>query len=160
MPLDEKCFSTHLPESQTIRPPKWLGRFADLATRAFHSAEQLPPLGCHFHRHEEEGALLAQWEVTLFASSTEVYGGPLDGSCGASRFMLDLKVLMNAFDTVESFYWQAQPMADDDQVGPHVGVEGTFEGHAIWLRVAAESPSQFESGRVVDLCANEVQDRW
>ncbi|MBC7819391.1 MAG: hypothetical protein IAG10_21105 [Planctomycetaceae bacterium] len=160
MSHDNKCFSLDGPESRAVQPPSWLGRFANLATRAFQSADKLPPVGCHFHRHEGEEALPPQWEVTLFASSTEIYGGALDGSCAVSRFMLDLRVLMELFDVVESFYWQAQTMADDDQVGPHVGVEGSFEGHAIWLRITAKSPSQFESGRVVDVCANEVQDRW
>ena len=160
MPIDNKHFSLHGPESRAVPPPLWLVRFANLVTRAFHSAEQLPPVGCHFHRNEEEGDLSAEWEVTLFTSSTEVFGGALDGSCSAARFMLDLKVLIEAFDAIESLYWQAQTMADDDEVGPHVGVEGSFEGHAVWLRITAEPPSQFESGRVFDACEDEIHDRW
>ena len=150
----------HESESGEAQPPLWLERFANLATETFHSADKLAPVGCHFHRYERERDLSPQWEVTLFASSTEIYGGALDGSCAVSRFMLDLRMLMEIFDVVESFYWQAQTMADDDELGPHVGVEGVFEGHAVWLRITSRSPSQFESGRVVDLCANEVQDRW
>ena len=100
MALDEKYLTLHAPETQVVQPPSWLGRFANLATRAFHSANQLPPVGCHFHQHEGEGALLPQWEVTLFASSTEVYGGAFDGSCAAVPFMLDLRVLMEAFDGI------------------------------------------------------------
>lgn len=156
----DKNLSLHESESGEAQPPQWLDRFANLATQAFHSADKLAPVGCHFHRYEEERGLPPQWEVTLFASSTEIYGGALDGSCAVSRFMLDLRVLMEVFDVVESFYWQAQTMADDDELGPHVGVEGEFEGHAVWLRITSKSPSQFDSGRVVDLCANEVQDRW
>jgi hypothetical protein len=150
----------HESEIDEALPPVWLDRFANQATEAFHSAYKLAPVGCHFHRCERESDLLPQWEVTLFASSTEIYGGALDGSCAVSRFMLDLKVLMEVFDVVESCYWQAQTMADDDDLGPHVGVEGEFEGHSVWLRVTSKSPSQFESGRVVDLYANEMEDRW
>lgn len=156
----DKNLNLDEPESCEAQPPKWLDRFANLATRSFHSADKLAPVGCHFHLYEGDEGLSPQWEVTLFASSTEIYGGALDGSCAVSRFMLDLRVLMGVFDVVESFYWQAQTMADDDEVGAHVGVEGSFEGHSVWLRITAKSPSQFESGRVVDLCANEVQDRW
>ncbi len=160
MSHDDKNHSRHESESGKVQSPLWLERFANLATEAFHSADKLAPVGCHFHRYEEERGLPPQWEVTLFASSTEIYGGALDGSCAVSRFMLDLKVLMEVFDVVESSYWQAQTMAEDDDLGPHVGVEGQFEGHSVWLRITAKPPSQFESGRVVDLCANEVQDRW
>lgn len=145
-------------ESDAVEPPRWLDRFANLATRSFHSADNLAPVGCHFHRCE--GVASPQWEITLFASSTEIYGGALDGQCAVSRFMVDLRDLMEVFDAIESVYWQPQTMADDDEVGPHVGVEGMFEGHAIWLRITAEPPSQFESGRLVDVIANEVEDRW
>ncbi len=160
MSHDDNYLSLEESESFEAQPPEWLNRFANLATQAFHSADKLAPVGCHFHLCQGDKGLPPQWEVTLFASSTEIYGGALDGSCAVSRFMLDLRVLMKVFDVVESFYWQAQTMADDDEVGAHVGVEGSFEGHSVWLRVTAKSPSQFESGRVVDLCANEVQDLW
>jgi hypothetical protein len=157
---DNENFNLGESESCDVHPPQWIERFANLATFAFHSADKLAPVGCHFHQQEDEQSLSSQWEVTLFASSTEIYGGALDGSCALSPFMLDLKLLMEVFDVVESFYWQAQTMADDDELGPHVGVEGQFEGHSVWLRITSKPPSQFESGRVVDLCANEVQDRW
>ena len=140
------------------QPPKWLGVLADLATRALHSESQLAPVGCHFHMNDEFET--PQWEVTLFVSGTEVYGGAHDGQRGHCRFMVDLRDLMVAFDVVESFYWQAQPMADDDQVGPHVGLEGLFQGHAVWLRVTAQSPTEFEPGRVFNELDNELQDRW
>lgn len=160
MSHDDKSVRLDRAEFPEARPPHWLDRFANLATQAFHSAELLAPVGCHFHRFEGEPAFSSQWEVTLFVSNTEFYGGALDGSCSVSPFMLDLKVLMDVFDSIESCYWQAHTMADDDQLGPHVGVEGVFEGHSIWLRITAEPPSQFEPGRMVDLCARELRDRW
>ena len=160
MPHDDKSLRFDEAESPDARPPHWLVQFADLATQAFHSDEMLAPVGCHFHRFEGEKVSSSQWEITLFVSSTEVYGGALDGSCSVSPFMLDLRVLMDLFDSIESCYWQAQTMADDDQLGPHVGLEGLFEGHSIWLRITAEPPSQFESGRRVDLCAKVVKDCW
>lgn len=145
-------------EIREPRPPKWLGELASLATRAFHSQSQLAPVGCHIHRNDEGET--TQWEVTLFVSSTEVYGGAQDGQCAFSRFMVDLRDLMAAFDVVESCYWQAQTMAEDDQLGPHVGVEGLFQGHSVWLRITAEPPNEFEPGRVFDQFANELQNRW
>lgn len=140
------------------QPPRWLGELAELATRAFHSESRLAPVGCHFHKNEE--AESPQWEVTLFISSTEIYGGALDGQCAFSRFMVDLRELMSVFDVVESFYWQAQTMSEDDQLGPHVGIEGMFQGQSIWLRITAQPPSSFEPGRLFDQFANGLQNRW
>lgn len=153
--LKSKLEGVELREPQ---PPRWLGKLADLAARAFHSEGPLAPVGCHFHKNEE--VELTQWEVTLFISSTEIYGGALDGQCAFSRFMVDLRELMAVFDVVESCYWQAQTMSEDDQLGPHVGIEGTFQGQSIWLRITAQPPSSFEPGRVFDQFANELQNRW
>lgn len=140
------------------QPPQWLAELTTVALKAFHSHNPLAPVGCHFHSNDQNGA--AQWEVTLFVSSTEIYGGALDGQCAYSRFMVDLKELVMAFDAVESCYWQAQTMADDDQLGPHVGVEGQFQGRSVWLRITAQPPDQFESGQVFDHHADEVQNSW
>ena len=140
-------------------PPEWIERMADLVTEAFHSDDVLAPIGCHFHCHDDQ-LNQPQWEVTLFVSHTEFFGGALDGQRAVSRYMLDLKKVMSAFDAVESFYWQAQSMAEDDQIGPHVGLEGDFEGNSVWLRIAAEQPDQFEPGRTVDAYAKVVEDNW
>lgn len=145
-------------EIREPQPPRWLGELATLATQAFHSESQLAPVGCHFHKNDEVDPI--QWEVTLFVSSTEVYGGARDGQCAFSRFMVDLRDLMAAFDVIESCYWQAQTMTEDDQLGPHVGVEGMFQGHSVWLRITAQPPSEFEPGRVFDAAANVLQNRW
>jgi hypothetical protein len=51
-------------------------------------------------------------------------------------------------------------MAEDDQLGPHIGLEGEFEGNPVWLRITSESPDQFEPGRTVDVYAKVVEENW
>ncbi len=133
--------------------PRWIHRFTNLVIRSLHAAESLAPVGCHVHLNAE--AERPQWEVTLFIASTEILGGPRDGQVGLSRFMLNLHDLMLVFDSTDSFYWQAQPMAEDDDLGSHIGVEGQFEGQSVWLRMTAEPPVQFQCGREVDLSLND-----
>jgi len=139
-------------------PPQWLERLTGLVIEAFHADDVMAPIGCHVHREDEE--IDSQWEVTLFVSHTEFFGGAYDGQRAVSRYMLDLKRVMTAFDIVESFYWQAQSMAEDDQLGPHIGLEGEFEGNSVWLRITSEPPTQFEAGRTIDVYANVVEDNW
>lgn len=145
-------------EGSGPKPPPWIGELARLAVRSFHAPDDIAPVGCHIHHNDESEPI--QWEVTLFVSSTEVYGGSLDGQRTLSPFMVDLTELMLALDVVESCYWQAQAMAGDDQIGPHVGVEGLFQGHSVWLRITAQPPNQFDPGRVFDVVAVELQDLW
>ena len=79
VPMSRENLKTNIDdvEFRELSPPDWLGEFADLATRAFHSQIPIAPVGCHFHRNDE--AESPQWEVTLFVSSTEIFGGALDG---------------------------------------------------------------------------------
>ena len=139
-------------------PPRWIGELSQLAIRAFHSESDLAPLGCHFHENDEVER--PQWEVTLFVSSTEVIGGSLDGHRSVSPFMVDLAKLMSVLDVVESCYWQAHTMAEDDQLGPHVGMEGVFRGRSVWLRITAQPPDQFDPGRAFDSIASQLQNLW
>ena len=146
------------PCSHQRKPPRWIQRLGHRISQAFHASGLLAPIGCHFHQND--GLDGSQWEVTLFVSSTELFGGSNDGQIAVSRFMLDLKAVLSAFDVVDSLYWQTHVVAEDDQLGAHIGVEGEFEGNAVWLRITAEPPAQFQPGCSVDLNANITKDCW
>lgn len=137
-------------------PHDWLERLASAVGRVFYAQEPLAPLGCHVHQESDH----EPGEVTLFVSGTELLGGPRDGQVSVSKFMLDLRALIELFEDVESCYWQAHTMAEDDQLGPHLGIEGQFEGHAVWLRVTANPPSQFGPGRVINTVTNQIVNSW
>lgn len=160
MSRDVTNSSSESTEPCATSTPCWLQRFANRVGQALHSPELLAPVGCHFHLSEQGD--VREWEVTLFVSNTEIYGGARDGQLGVARFLLDLKVVSQIFDEVDSLYWQPQWMAEDDDLGPHVGVEGQFEGHSVWLRFTAAPPARFEQqpGRIVDLLAHSVTERW
>lgn len=158
MAEEDRTFTVHEPSTNGLPRPHWLGRLAQQVIGSFYAAEPLAPVGCHIHHHETDEP--AQWEVTLFVSSTEIFGGAFDGKRTASRFMVDLRELAEIFDDVHNFYWQAQTMSKDDQLGPHIGVEGEYEGQSVWLRITANPPAQFEPGRVVDLHTHECHNRW
>src|SRR5687768_15607754 len=115
-------------------PPLWLSRLADEVGQTIVPADWLSPLGCHYHRAGEI------WEVTLFASLTEVIGGDKDGAIVRSRFSVDLIRLYAIFTEVDTFHWQALPLGAQDELGPHVAVEGRYGAERVWLRVLARPP--------------------
>jgi hypothetical protein len=145
-------------------PPRWLDRLANavaaemltpnVTTPDVNAPVGLAPIGCHFHA-DEDG-----WEVAVFVSKTETVGGPLDGRMAASPFAIDLERLRERFDTVRAMHWQAQPLGEGDELGAHLTIEGTYEGHEVVLRVLAAAPDRFEPGRTIDIHRNEVRDRW
>lgn len=120
------------------------------------AVDVLAPLGCHYHHNRA----LDQWEVTIFVGGTEIVGGELDGQIRFSKFHLDLRELFDLFDFVDEFHWQAARMGPDDDLGPHVSVEGAVEGRSVWLRVLAYPPARFSKGRNLIADTLKLEDVW
>lgn len=137
-------------------PPSWIAELADRVAAGIQGFELLSPLACHIHHNDA----LDQWELSLFPSATEIVGGRYDGLRTTSRFALDLATVYDAFDTISAFHWQAQRISDDDDLGPHVSIEGTVGDHLVWVRVLATPPARFEPGRSLNTAENRFEERW
>lgn len=135
-------------------PPAWIVELADAITPHIYGEDCLAPLGCHFHHHQ------GVWEISLFVSSTEIVGGPLDGARQPSRFRADLKGALTVFDYIDRFHWQAQSLGDDDDLGAHVTLEGQFRGHYVWLRLLASAPAQYQPGRFAHVYTDVWEETW
>lgn len=114
----------------------------------------MAPVGCHYHHNGD------LWEVTIFCSMTEVIGGEQDGLRFATCFVLDVGGIIGLFCDVDSVRWQTLPHADDDELGAHVAVEGTYQGQRLLLRIPAEAPERFEAGRKANVLEMRVVDVW
>lgn len=132
----------------------WLQELADAVAAQMNLIKDPCPIGCHFC--EVDG----MWEVSLFASSTEIVGGSNDGKCKQSPFIMNVATILPLFDSVESVQWQSQPVDRKDELGAHLAIEGTVEGHPVSLRVLAKAPRRFASGRQVRVHENAVVRRW
>ena len=137
-------------------PPAWIARLANDLSVHLRSMDLLSPLGCHFYHNKA----LDQWEVSLFASRTEIIGGPFDGRERSSSFQVDLKGVAAIFDAVLQFHWQTHSLGGEDDLGPHIAVEGTYEGRSVWVRVLSESPERFDAGRSFNAYDLRVEDNW
>ena len=136
--------------------PEWLSELCEQVLEVVCPLSPNPPWGCHIFRNEPN----EQWEVTIFASHTEVQGGAADGKMIASNFYLDLSELQAIFDSVHEFHWQALSQGEDDDVGAHISLDGVYKGEALWLRIPSNAPQCFEAGRVLNTREMELQNRW
>lgn len=137
-------------------PPSWLSRLSQQIAAEIAPVDLMSPIGCHYF-HEP---LADEWEITLFASSTEIVGGEFDGLSHASKFTVNIADVVKCFDTARRVHWQNLPIADDDELGPHLSVEGEFEGHDVWLRILATAPPQFSHGRRLSIYEMKIEDLW
>jgi hypothetical protein len=123
-------------------PAAWLKTLADAVAQSVALIDVTAPFGCHFCFAD------GVWEVTLFAEAVEVVGGPKDGAIKLSRFGVHITEILALFQDVTSCTWQAQSMGEDDDLGPHLSVEGLYKGRQVWLRVLAEPPVHFPARQV------------
>ncbi len=135
-------------------PLNWMSDLIDHVSASIQPHDDLAPLGCHFQQYN------GVWEITLFASRTELIGGPQDGKLKDSHFNVDVKHLMGAFSTIESIAWQAHRMDQDDELGPHMAVEGTIDDKPVWLRITSTAPRQFGPGRHYFVNSKSIKDIW
>jgi hypothetical protein len=122
--------------------PPWLDSFVELVGSAIEAESAMGPLG--YWWSQEEGL----WEVTVFPTPVELVGGSVDGAVIAPGFHLDLEQLRAAFERVVDFGWNALGVVDPD--GPHVWLEGIYEGQEIFMRILAEAPEDEEPGLKLD----------
>lgn len=137
-----------------VSPPDWLSQFVNAVTGNIHAHDLLSPLGCHFH--EVKGV----WEVTVFASRTEIIGGSEDGRLQHSSFNVNVAQLLTLFTKVDAVEWQSQPLGQFDELGAHLSIEGVHLTHRIWLRITATAPERFEAGRRADVNLREFEEIW
>ena len=138
------------------QPPSWLRWLSNDAARGFVADEFHAPIGCHFYRNPEND----EWEVSIFVSSTEVVGGPMDGRKLPLQVQLDIGHVMNLFDETPTVYWQSDAVAEDDELAQHISFEGLARGHRIWLRILNEPPEGTGPGRILHAQSGEMETLW
>jgi hypothetical protein len=105
-------------------------------------------LGWRYQEDEELG------ELVVYPTPVELVGGEHDGAIVMPGFSLDVQALQAVFERVTALSWHAQDVGPDDEDGPHFSLEGTYQGHAVWLRVLAEAPDDEEPGLQLDTSAS------
>jgi hypothetical protein len=135
-------------------PPDWLSMFVNAVAANIHSHDVLSPLGCHFQLVKNV------WEITVFASRTEIVGGSEDGRSCHSSFDVDIKAVADLMTHVDGISWQTQPLDKFDELGAHLAVEGQYEDKQIWLRITSTSPERFDPGRRAMVNQQQFEEIW
>lgn len=117
--------------------PRWLVNFVDRVAACTLPLEADADVGCHVFPNTVEGE--TEWEVTLFPCHEEHRERRFFMDCPSS---IDLIRLLLEFDDVAACRWQSAGLIANDDLGPHVSVEGRVNGHRIWLRLLSRQPER------------------
>lgn len=116
----------------------WLDGLLQAVSACVEVTSAMGPLG---YRYREEDGF---WEIWIFPTPVELVGGAHDGAVVAPDFSLDLEEPRSFFESVEALGWHALGLNWSE--GPHVYVEGVYEGHEVYLKVLAQAPEGEEPG--------------
>lgn len=120
--------------------PAWLESLADMVSTSVEAYSAMGPFGFRYH---QDGA---DWELIIYPTPVELMGGAEDGTLVCSGFSLDVQLLLSRFDQVTAVQWCTHDFGLSAPEGPQLSIEGTYQGHNIWLRVLAEPPSNEPPG--------------
>jgi hypothetical protein len=120
----------------------WLALVHDAVSACVEAESPMGPLGLRYR--EEEGF----WEIWVYPTPVELVGGRHDGEVVVPGFSLDLDQLRAAFDSVVAFGWNALGLNHSE--GPHISVEGAYQGREVYLQVLAQPPEDEEPGMKFD----------
>ncbi len=139
-----------------VQVPTWLNSLASAAAEHIHGIDILSPIGCHSYHNQARD----EFELTLFASQTQVIGGRLDGRNVPCGFDVNIGDVMDLFDEPPKVGWQALAKGKEDQIGPHIAFEGMYMGQLVWLRILGSAPQRYEHGRHLDTNSLKLEDLW
>jgi hypothetical protein len=129
-------------------PSSWMTELVEAVADCMEAYSPMGALGWRYHEDDELVALI------VYPTPVELVGGEHDGAIVLPGFSLDVQALQTVFERVTAFHWYAQGVGPDDEDGPHLSLEGTFQGHLVWLRVLAEAPDDEEPGLQLDMSAS------
>jgi hypothetical protein len=119
----------------------WLHDFVESVADCMTSDSPMGPLG---YRYREEDGF---WEITVYSTPVELVGGAVDGEIVVPGFSLDLEQLRTVFDEIADAGWHSLGFPSE---GPHVWIEGSFQGREVFLQVLAYAPDDEEPGMKFD----------
>lgn len=125
-----------------VEATDWLKPLLDAVSACVDPDSPMGPLGAR--AWEEDGI----WDVWIYPTPVELVGGSEDGLMVAPGFALNLEQLRSAFDSIADFGWEALGLICDE--GPHIYIQGLYQGHTIVLQVLAEAPENEEPGLKFD----------
>lgn len=138
------------------QPPSWVQWLGNDTVRTISCDDQSQsPIGCHYFYDTESDV----WQISIFAASTEIIGGPLDGTIFSTPISIDLAAFANLFDSPPNVKSNSDTSKSDHRPS-YVSCEGRVRGRTVWLRVLKDAPEEFGPGRILNSDNGQLETLW
>ena len=123
-------------------PEAWLDELVEEVAGCMTADSPMGPLGYRYG--DDDGP----WQIDLYPTPVELIGGAVDGEVVDPGFSLDIEQLRGLFDRIDFVAWQSLGFPGGE--GPHVSIEGVYQGHDVFIQVLAYAPDDEEPGMKLD----------
>jgi len=130
----------------------WIEALAEIVAGCIEAHSPMGPMKWAYLEKDE-----GMGELVVYPTPVELIGGEDDGTIVFTGFSLDLHELLAAFESVTDLHWYAHGLGPYDNDGPHVSLEGVYQGHEVWLRVLSDPPEDVEPGLQFDTSGSHSQ---
>ena len=124
--------------------PAWMKALIDVVSGCMEVHNVMGPLGFRWSEDDQF------WEIIVYPTPIELVGGAADGELVPPGFSLNLQELWSSFEEVTDVNWCAYDFGPHDPDGPHISIEGVYQGHEVYLEVLSEAPNDEEPGLRLD----------
>ena len=123
-------------------PEVWLHGLVKAIADCMEADSPTGPLG---YRYGEDDGF---WEIELYPTPVELIGGAADGEVVAPGFSLDIEQIRMLFNRIDAVAWQSLGFPGGE--GPHISIEGVYQGHDVFIQILAYAPDDEEPGMKLD----------
>ena len=120
----------------------WLDAFLANVVVCTEADSAMGPFGLRYTCDEDF------WEITIHPTPIELVGGKHDGERVVPGFSVNLGQFQALFDSVEDFGWNTIGLNVPD--GPHIWLEGVYQGREVVVQVLAYPPEDEEPGLKIE----------
>ena len=120
--------------------PPWMDSLVSIISNCMEPHSEMGPLGFLF-KHEEDS-----WDIIVYPFPIETADQGSHEMVTAPGFCLDLELLRSAFDRLDGIYWNAHSFGPHDAYGPHIIIEGVYQGYTVYLQILAFPPGDEMQG--------------
>lgn len=142
-------------ESNAVSTPGWITDLANLVVEAVTPIDVQGQWGYRWLCPGEHGNFTPYWQIVLYPTTNEVVGGPKDGCQMYPGFKLDVTLLLQNFNAVDSLEWESPSSYTGNMSCPKLYVRGDFTGYPVEIRVLSLSPFDEDSTMAVNLDSGE-----
>jgi hypothetical protein len=138
-----------------VSAPSWIRALAERCCGAIEPDAVFGGLGCRYYIPDSVNNPSPTWQLIMYPSPNEAFGGKADGKKMFVGFVLDIADLIAAFSRVDELVWESPLRFKGNLDGPNLQIGGEYAGYPVRLSLYSVPPSNEDAALQVNVHTGE-----